>query len=83
MSIFQSEFAPKLIYILGIVNIISVLLVAFTCRCVPGMRFFSGRLMKYAVYARFYKYHCYIWWVFWISVIVHAVFAMGFYGYPF
>ena len=86
MSIFQSVAAVQVVFVLGIVNIVSGLLVFFTCRCMPGARLtvrISGNLMKYAFYRRIYGYHCYIWWVFWGSVMVHAVFAIGSIGFPF
>jgi hypothetical protein len=82
MDFFNSEIAPKLTFVLGIINLISGLLVLFTCRCIPGLRI-SGNLMQNKFYKQLYKYHCYIWWVFWISVVVHAVLAIGFFGWPF
>lgn len=82
MNFFQSELAARLIFILGIVNLVTGVLVFASCRCVPAMRI-TGQIMKHAVYARFYKYHCYIWWVFWVSVVTHAVIAIGFFGSPF
>jgi hypothetical protein len=69
----------RVIYILGIVNLVTGLLVFFSCRCIPGSKLTAG-LMKHKKYQRFYKYHCYFWRVFWPSVIVHAIFAIGFFG---
>ena len=77
----QSIAAP-VIFILGIVNIVMGLLILLSCRCIPGLKLADG-LMKYPAYKRFYRYHCYIWWVFWPSVLVHAVFAIMFFGVPF
>lgn len=82
MSIFDSIVALRVIFILGIINLVAGILVLFSCRCVPGLKI-THRLMQYRAYTRFYKYHCYIWWVFWLSVIVHAVFAIMFSGIPF
>ena len=82
MDFFNSELAPRLVFILAIVNLVTGVLVFSSCRCIPGLRI-TGQLMKNSVYAHFYKYHCYIWWVFWISVIAHAVIAIGFFGVPF
>ena len=36
MSIFQTILAAKTIYTLGIVNLVTGLMVFFTCRCLPG-----------------------------------------------
>ena len=83
MNIFQSVFAVRLIFILSIINLLSGVLVLFTCRCIPVLRFTGGKLMQNPFYKAIYKYHCYIWWVFWVSVIVHAIFAIGVYRVPF
>jgi len=80
--IFQTVVAAKLISILGIINLVTAVLVLPTCRCVPGLRI-TGNPMQYVAYRRFFKYHCYYWWVFWLSVVVHAIFAIGFMGLPF
>ena len=82
MSIFQSELAPQLIFVMGIINLVSGLFVLITCRCIPGMKI-AGNLMQNVIYRKVFKYHCIVWWVFWISVVVHAVFALGFIGVPF
>jgi len=80
MDIFQS-IAPRLIFILGIVNLVFGFIIFFSCRCIPSWKL-TGSLMKYAAYRQFFKYHCYIWWIFWPSVIVHAIFAIVFFGVP-
>ena len=82
MNIFQSELAPQLIFVMGIINLVSGLFVLVTCRCIPGLKI-TGNLMQNVVYRTIFKYHCLVWWVFWISVVVHAVFALGFIGIPF
>lgn len=82
MDIFTSEVAPRIIFTLGIINIVTVTLIFLSCRCIPGLTI-AGKLMKYPAYKRFYKYHCYIWWVFWPSVVVHAIFGIGYLGVPF
>jgi hypothetical protein len=74
--------AMRVLFILGIVNLVTGLLIFFSCRCLPGSRLGKG-LMKYKWYQRFFKLHCYIWWVFWISVVVHAIFAIVYVGWPF
>ncbi|MFC2024746.1 hypothetical protein ACFLTJ_04170 [Chloroflexota bacterium] len=79
MAIFQSLVAARVIYVLGITNLVTGLLVFFTCRCLPGSRL-GRKWMQHGRYQRFYRYHCYYWWAFWISVIVHAVFGIAFLG---
>ena len=74
--------ASQVTVILGIINLASGLLILFSCRCVPTLSFAKG-LMKQTWYQKFYRFHCYIWWVFWGSVIVHAVFAIIYFGWPF
>jgi hypothetical protein len=77
MDIFQSIIAIRVIFILGIVNLVMITLIFLSCRCIPGLRI-TGKLMQYPAYKRFYKYHCYIWWPFWTSVVVHAIFGIAF-----
>jgi len=69
---FQTLTAARVLFALGIVNLVTGLMVLFTCRCLPTSRLGS-----------FYKYHCYYWWVFWVSVIIHAIFGLGLIGNPF
>jgi hypothetical protein len=82
MSIFQSIAAARVVYILGIVNLGMGALVLFTCRCIPTWQL-SKNMMKYKWYQRVYKLHCYLWWVLLASVIIHAVFAIIYFGVPF
>ena len=82
MEIFYTLFAARLIFFLGMLNIVSGVAVLITCRCI-GVSSISGRLMRYSWFQRFYSLHCYIWWIFWISVIIHAIFAIGVSGIPF
>jgi hypothetical protein len=81
MDIFQSLAAARLIFILGVLNLVLGVAVFFTCRCLPGSRI-GARLTRYGAYRRLFKGHCYMWWAFWPSVIVHSVFAIGFLGWP-
>jgi hypothetical protein len=82
MNIFQSIIAARVTYSLGIINLVTGLLVLFSCRCLPGSKV-ARKWMEHKKYQRFYKYHCYYWWAFWISVITHAVFGIAFLGNPF
>ncbi len=75
-------FLAKAIYILGILNIVGLLLVFFSCRCLPGMRWLKP-LWGAAWYRAFYRRHCWYWYFFFVSVFLHAVLAMYLYGNPF
>jgi len=81
MEILHSIIVVRLIFILGIVNLLAAMLIFFSCRCIPGSRLLS-KLTKYTAYKRLFKYHCYIWWILWPSVIVHATLAILFFGIP-
>ncbi len=85
MGIFSDIVVARLIFILGITNLVSGVLVFSTCRCIPGSKItrITGNLMQYRVYQRFFKYHCYIWWLFWSSVVAHAILAVSSVGVPF
>jgi hypothetical protein len=74
--------ATRVIFILGIVNLVAGLAIFFSCRCLPGSRLGKG-LMKPRWYQRFFKLHCYIWWIFLASVAAHAVLAIIYIGWPF
>ncbi len=82
MNIFQSIIAARLIFVLGIINLVTGVLIILTCRCMAGTRL-TSKLMKYPTYQRFFSYHCYIWWIFWASVVIHVIFAIGLLGNPF
>jgi hypothetical protein len=71
----------KLVFILGFTNILGLLLVVSSCRCILGA--FSDKLSKSKVYMAIYKYHCIYWWFFIASVLVHSIIAITFFGNPF
>jgi len=75
------QIAVRIIFSLGIINVISGILIFFTCRCLPGSRIGKG-WMANRYYQRFFKLHCYIWWVFWISVMIHAILVFIYLGLP-
>ena len=72
-----------IVFILGLTNIISLLLVLFSCRCVMNKTYFVNLISKSELYHKFYSYHCYYWWVFITSVIMHVIIALYVYGIPF
>lgn len=77
----MSDIAVKLVFILGITNIVSLLLVFFSCRCLLGVNFFN-KMMQRGWYRKFYNKHCYFWWIFFSSVIGHTVLAFLIFGNP-
>jgi hypothetical protein len=79
MDIIPPQVATRLIFILGIVNLVTLFLIYTTCRCIPGSRIsrVTGNLLQYGFYKSIFKYHCYLWWVIWISVIIHAFLALS------
>ena len=81
MEIFQSILIVRMIFILGIVNVLAGTLIFFSCRCISSGGLLK-KLMKYPAYQRFFGYHCYIWWIFWPSVVIHALLAIAFFGIP-
>jgi hypothetical protein len=78
---FHSLTAGRIIFILGVVNIVTAILIAGSCRCVPGSKLL-GKFTKFPAYQRFYGYHCHIWKIFWPSIIIHAFLALMFFGWP-
>ena len=71
-----------IVFILGITNVVSIIMVMFSCRCVMNKTYFINLINRSKVYGKFYNYHCYYWWIFIISVILHAAFALYVYGIP-
>jgi hypothetical protein len=74
--------ALRILFVLGIVNLVTGLAIFLTCRCLPGAKI-GKNLMKRRWFQAVFKYHCYIWWIFWASVIVHTLFAIKYIGWPF
>ena len=72
------DILQKIVFVLGIVNLISLFLVLFSCRCMMGT--IVSRLVRYNWYKKFYSFHGYYWWIFIISVLLHSVLAVIVYG---
>jgi hypothetical protein len=81
MDFFYSLAAGRLIFILGVLNIVCVLWLFMSCRCLPGSRL-ARNLMQHPRYKRFFSWHCYVWWVFLPSVVLHALLAVLRFGWP-
>ena len=74
--------AMRLVFALGIVNLVAPLALSLSCRCAAARTPFS-RLLRTDAFAKFYSLHCYFWPVLWLSVIVHLVVAVWVLGIPF
>jgi len=69
-------------FITGILNIIFIILIALTCRCI-GMNSLTNGLMKKKWFIKLYNVHCFYWYGFFISVIIHSVVGFYLFGNPF
>lgn len=75
----QSVYIHRLILALGIVNVLAILAVFFSCRSFVRMsNFFSGKdTLRNKLFNGFYKYHTYYWIIFWVSVFLHVITALA------
>lgn len=74
--------APRIIFSLGILNVVTAALIFSTCRCTVGSKL-GSQLMKHPTFKRLNKGHCYYWPVFGVSVTVHTILAITYLGIPF
>lgn len=81
MALIEPALGAKLVFILGITNLIGILLVLLSCRCILG--FNPEKLGKNKLFMAVYKHHCWYWRFFILSVFLHAVLAIYLYGVPF
>lgn len=72
----------QLVFILGITNVISFLLILLTCRCLVGFKFLKKPLVN-KFFSKLYKWHCIYWIIFILSVLAHTILAFRIYGNPF
>lgn len=80
--IIDYELGIKILFASGITNIIFLLLVFFSCRCM-GRAKILNKAFEYKRYQKFYSKHCYFWWGFVISVLIHTLTAFYLFGFPF
>lgn len=83
MEIISPIVAIRIIFLLGITNLVLFLLIFFSCRCLPMSTRIGKRLMNYVWYQHFYKFHCYLWYIFGISIVIHAILGIIVMGVPF
>ncbi len=76
------ETGLKLLSLLGFTNLLFLLLVISSCRCM-GMNKFTMGLMHSPRYLKFFNLHCYFWYCFLASVALHATLAIYLFGIPF
>jgi len=74
------EILTKIVFVLGLTNLVGLFLIFFSCRC--GIMKYP-KLSTSKTYMWFYKYHCYYWWFFLLSVLVHAILGLVVIGFPF
>ena len=73
--------AFQVMHIAGILNIVFLILVLISCRCIGSWGL--GKLFNSNKFQKFYKYHCWYWYGFIISVLVHTITAFYIFGWPF
>ena len=64
----------QIMFVSGITNIIFLILVLFSCRCIGFWRL-TSKMLYNKKFQLFYKYHCWYWYGFIISVLVHTITA--------
>ncbi len=82
MPIIPPQYAAKLVYLLGFSNVILLLLIFFSCRCLMG-KTLGNYLLKYSWFKKLCALHCYLWWFFFLSVLLHTLIAFDAFGSPF
>lgn len=66
------------LFILGITNIIFLILVLISCRCMGIWKLTK----KIHLPDKLYRYHCLYWYGFMISVLAHTIIAFYLFGWP-
>lgn len=82
VAVFGGALDAQVIFLLGILNVLSMLAVFFSCRCLAGQKFVQAMMQK-NWYRKFYSLHCYYWWLFFASVLAHTLLAFNVFGWPF
>lgn len=76
------ELGLQIIFLAGIANVLFLILIFFSCRCLAGPKITTW-LFKYDWFKKVYKYHCYYWWGFLVSILIHTFMAFYIFGWPF
>lgn len=77
-----SQLGIQILFLLGLSNITFLILVLLTCRCM-GIPRLTRKMFESKKYMKLYSLHCYFWLAFITSVILHAIFAFLYIGFPF
>jgi hypothetical protein len=77
----NAELAFTLLSYSGMTNVLALILIFFSCRCLAGKRIFTY-LNRFGWYKTFYRIHCVFWWIFLISILVHMGSAWYLFGLP-
>lgn len=78
----NSLLALRVVFVLGIVNFLTLSALFLSCRC-TGVRKPFSRMLHVKAFSRFYKLHCYYWYILFGSVVVHLTIAILVLGIPF
>ena len=70
MNAFLSQPVENIILVTGIINLVFVLLLFFTCRFIPRAKMTKSWINQ-KWFKRLYRYHTYFWWVLIPSVLIH------------
>ncbi len=74
--------ATRLVFILGITNLLLVSSIFVSCRCILGSAA-GARLMKMGWYASLSRHHCHLWYLLGVSMTLHIIIAVYLLGFPF
>lgn len=72
----------QILFVLGLTNLLFLILVALSCRCL-AMNRLTDHWLNHKSYQKFYSYHCYYWYGFILSVLTHTTIALWLFGWPF
>ena len=72
MKTFLSQPVENIILVTGIINLVFVLLLFFTCRFIPRSKLTKSWINQ-KWFKLLYRYHSYFWWVLIPSVLIHFV----------
>ena len=72
MNTFLSQPVENIILVTGIINLVFVLLLFFTCRFIPRAKLTKSWINQ-KWFKGLYRYHAYFWWVLVPSVLIHFV----------
>ena len=78
---FETIAAARILFLSGLVVLVTSLLIMASCRCVPS-KGLLGALRRASWFTRLFSRHCILWMIFAAVLVVHVVFAAGFLGIP-